>query len=341
MAILKTGILLINLGSPDHPDTPSVRRYLQQFLMDWRVIDIPYVLRWLLVYGPISILRSPKSAEAYRQVWTKGGSPLLVESYRLAKRVGELLGGSYNVKLAMRYGKPSIESVVKTMLAEGVEEIRVLPLYPQYAGASTASSVEEVYRVLNKEITFPAVKVLPDFYDHPGFIAAFAEVTQKFLDKTQFHPDHILFSYHGLPEHQMRNGDRSGSHCLKKENCCATITEVNRLCYRAQCFQTTFALQAALGRTSENSSLSFQSRLGRRPWIQPYTDLELPILRQQGVKRLAVMCPAFVADCLETLEEIAIRAAEDWKELGGEALILVPSLNSEESWCLAVADMVK
>lgn len=341
MAIRKTGVLLINLGSPDKPDTPSVRRYLQQFLMDWRVIDIAYLWRLLLVYGPISILRAPKSAHAYQQIWTKEGSPLVIESYRMAKRVGEILGQGYNVKLAMRYGQPSIESVVKKMLDEGVEEIRVLPLYPQYASASTASSVDEVTRVLNKEVAFPPVRILPDFYDHPGFIASFAEVTKKFLAESKFNPDHILFSYHGLPEHQMRSSDRSKSHCLVAQDCCSKITEVNRFCYRAQCFQTTFALQKALGRTMEDSSLSFQSRLGKRPWIQPYTDFELPILRKRGVKRLAVMCPAFVADCLETLEEIAIRAAEDWKALGGEDLILVPSLNSEESWCRTVADMVK
>lgn len=341
MAIRKTGVLLINLGSPDKPDTPSVRRYLKQFLMDWRVIDIPYLWRWLLVQGPIALFRSPKSARAYQKIWTNEGSPLVIEGYRLAKRVGEILGSGYTVKIAMRYGQPSIEAVVKGLLDEGVEEIRVLPLYPQYASASTASSIDELTRILNKEVAFPPVRVLPDFYDHPGFIASFAEVTKKHLDATNFNPDHILFSYHGLPEHQMKSADRSGSHCLATQDCCQTLSEVNRFCYRAQCFQTTFALQKALGRTMEDSSLSFQSRLGRRPWIQPYTDFELPILRQRGVKRLAVMCPAFVADCLETLEEIAIRAAADWKALGGEALTLVPSLNSEEIWCRTVADMVK
>ncbi|MES2745612.1 MAG: ferrochelatase [Bdellovibrionota bacterium] len=341
MALRKTGVILINLGSPDKPDTPSVRRYLQQFLMDWRVIDIPYLMRWLLVYGPISILRAPKSAHAYQKVWRKEGSPLVIEGFNLAKRVGEILGPDYSVHLAMRYGSPSIESVVKKMLDEGVEEIRALPLYPQYASASTASSVDELNRVLGKEVAFPPLRILPDFYDHPGFIASFAEVTKTFLESSNFKPDHILFSYHGLPEHQMRSADRSKSHCLQAADCCNRITAVNRFCYRAQCFQTTFALQKALGRTHEDSSLSFQSRLGRRPWIQPYTDFELPILRQRGVKRLAVMCPAFVADCLETLEEIAIRAAEDWKALGGEALTLVPSLNSEEIWCRTVADMVK
>ncbi|MBC7659363.1 MAG: ferrochelatase [Chitinophagaceae bacterium] len=335
----KTGVLLINLGSPDGPDTASVRRYLREFLFDPRVIDIPPVQRWLLVYGVISIFRSPNSAHAYQKIWTTKGSPLVEAGRDLARRVQDILGDAYLVRIAMRYGKPSIASEVKAMLDAGVEKIHAFPLYPQYAGASTASSVEELWRVLSKEIAFPEVKIIGDFYDHPGFIASFAEVAKKHL--ADFHADHVLFSYHGLPEHQMQSADRSGQHCLKAPDCCQTITSVNRLCYRAQCFATTFALQKALGRTMEDSSLSFQSRLGRATWIQPYTDQELPILIKRGVKRLAVMCPAFVADCLETLEEIQIRAAEDWKALGGEALTLVPSLNSEEIWCRSVADMVK
>ena len=335
----KTGVLLINLGSPDGPDTPSVRRYLREFLFDARVLDIPSLPRWLLVYAIISIFRSPKSARAYQKIWTAQGSPLVQAGRDLAKRVQEILGEDYHVRIAMRYGKPAIETEVKALLDSGVETLHALPLYPQYAGASTASSIEELWRVLSREIAFPPLKVLGDFYEHPGFIAAFAEVANRHL--AFFKPDHILFSYHGLPEHQMQSADRSGQHCLRSPDCCSTITPANRLCYRAQCFATTFALQKAMGRTMEDSSLSFQSRLGRATWIQPYTDQELPILIKRGVKRLAIMCPAFVADCLETLEEIQIRAAEDWQALGGEALTLVPSLNSEENWCRTVAAMVK
>lgn len=339
MKIAKTGVLLINLGSPDGPDTASVRRYLREFLCDARVIDIAPVPRYLLVYGIISIFRSPKSAAAYQKIWTAKGSPLVQAAYDLARRVGEILGPDYHVRSAMRYGKPAIETEIKALLDSGVEKIHAFPLYPQYAGASTASSVEEVMRVLTKEVAWPEVKILGDFYDHPGFIESFATVAKRHLK--EFKADHVLFSYHGLPEHQMQSADRSGKHCLHNPDCCFTITATNRLCYRAQCFATTYGLQKALGLTMEDSSLSFQSRLGRSTWIQPYTDQELPILIKRGVKRLAVMCPAFVADCLETLEEIQIRAAEDWKALGGEALILVPSLNSEEIWCQTVADMVK
>lgn len=335
----KTGVLLINLGSPDGPDTASVRRYLREFLTDARVIDTPVIPRYLLVYGIISIFRSPKSAHAYQKIWTPKGSPLVQAGYDLARRVGDILGPDYHVRSAMRYGKPSIETEMKALLDSGVEKIHAFPLYPQYASASTASSVDEVMRVLQKEVAWPELKVIGDFYDHPGFIKSFAAVAKKHLES--FDADHILYSYHGLPEHQMRSADRSGQHCLATQDCCFQISAVNRLCYRAQCFATTRALQEAMGRNGEDSSLSFQSRLGRATWIQPYTDEELPILIKRGVKRLAVMCPAFVADCLETLEEIEIRAAEDWKALGGEALTLIPSLNSEEIWCLTVADMVK
>ncbi len=335
----KTGVLLINLGSPDGPDTASVRRYLREFLCDARVIDIPPVPRWLLVYGYISVFRSPKSAHAYQKIWTAQGSPLVQAGRDLAKRVQEILGDAYHVRVAMRYQSPSIKNEVKALLDSGVDRIHALPLYPQFAGASTASSFEELMRVLSKEIAFPELKVIGDFYDHPGFIAAFADVAIKHL--ANFKADHVLYSYHGLPEHQMQSADRSGQHCLKTPDCCFKMSSVNRLCYRAQCFATTYALQKAMGRTMEDSSLSFQSRLGRATWIQPYTDQELPILINRGVRRLAVMCPAFVADCLETLEEIQIRAAEDWKALGGESLTLVPSLNSEEGWCRTVADMVK
>ena len=335
----KTGVLLINLGSPDGPDTTSVRRYLREFLCDARVIDIPPVPRYLLVWGYISIFRSPKSAHAYQKIWTKQGSPLVQAGYDLAKRVQEILGEAYHVRIAMRYQNPSIKNEVKALLDSGVDKVHVLPLYPQYASASTASSVEELMRVVAAENTFPELKLIGDFYDHPGFIASFAEVARKHL--ANFNADHVLYSYHGLPERQMRATDRTGNHCLKTQECCFKITSVNRFCYRAQCFATTFALQKAMGRTMEDSSLSFQSRLGRATWIQPYTDQELPILVKRGVKRLAVMCPAFVADCLETLEEIQIRAAEDWKALGGEALTLIPSLNTEESWCRTVAEMVR
>lgn len=335
----KIAVLLINLGSPDGPDTASVRRYLREFLCDARVLDIPPISRYLLVYGVISMFRSPKSARAYQKIWTAKGSPLVQAGYDLAKGVGAILGDDYEVRIAMRYGKPAIASELKALLANGAEKIHVLPLYPQYASASTASSVDEVMRVLRKEVAWPELKVIGDFYDHPDFIASFAAVAKKHL--AGFDADHILFSYHGLPEHQMQSADRSGAHCLCSPDCCFSITSNNRLCYRAQCFATTYALQKALGRTMEDSSLSFQSRLGRATWIQPYTDEELPILIKRGVKRLAVMCPAFVADCLETLEEIEIRAAADWKALGGEALTLVPSLNSEEIWCQTVAKMVR
>lgn len=338
MFMLKTGVLLVNLGSPEAPTTPAVRRYLRQFLFDARVLDIPAVLRWFLVYGIISIFRSPKSAKAYQKIWGSRGSPLVAFSEDLVKGVQQLLGKSYSVRLGMRYGEPSLAHAIEQLLRDGVNEIRVLPLYPQYAMASTTSTYAEVMRVLARDPTFPPLTLMGDFYEDPRFIEAFADVAKPHLQR--FKPDHLLFSYHGLPESQMRKADRSGKHCLESLECCHEIGKNNRFCYRAQCFATTRALQKAIGISPEHSSLSFQSRLTAN-WIQPYTDEMLPILIKRGVKRLAVMCPAFVADCLETLEEIAMRAAEDWKSLGGEELLLIPSLNAEEVWCQAVADMVR
>lgn len=338
MLMLKTGVLLVNLGSPAAPTTSAVRRYLRQFLFDGRVLDIPALPRWFLVYCIISIFRSPKSAKAYQKIWGKRGSPLVAHSEDLVKGVQQLLGKSYSVRLGMRYGEPSIAGAIQELLRDGVDQIRVFPLYPQYAMASTASTFAEVMRVVGEDPTFPPVAMIGDFYDDPRFIEAFAAVAKPHLKS--FKPDHLLFSYHGLPEAQMRKADRSGKHCLESLDCCHEISDANRFCYRAQCFATTRALQKAIGVSSEHSSLSFQSRLTAN-WIQPYTDEMLPILVKRGVKRLAVMCPAFVADCLETLEEIAMRAAEDWKSIGGEELLLIPSLNAEPQWCQAVADMVR
>ncbi len=335
----KTGVLLINLGSPDAADTGSVRRYLREFLMDARVIDIPFPARLLLVNGIIAPFRSPKSAHAYQKIWTSKGSPLVQSGLDLQEKVQKLLGPDYLVRTAMRYGSPNIPSQVKILLDANVETIRVLPLYPQYATASVASSVQAVMDALIREYAFPPLHVLPDFYEHKGFIESFQFVAQRHLAK--FDADHILFSYHGLPQSQLQQTTRKFETCRFEEACCSSIRPENRLCYRAQCFATTRALVKALDLKEGTYTTSFQSRLGRAAWIKPYTDVVFGELRQKGVKRLAVLCPAFVADCLETLEEIGMRGAEDWKELGGEALTLVPSLNTEDIWCETVASMVR
>jgi ferrochelatase len=334
-----TGVLLLNLGTPDSPSVPDVRRYLREFLADPRVIDINPIGRWLLLNLFILPFRPAKSAKAYQSIWGERGSPLLFHSRDLAAQVAQALGPSYIVELAMRYGAPSIPSALAKLQAADVGKIVALPLFPQYSAAATGSALERVYEVVGQTWNVPAVDTMGPFYDDPGFIAAFAEVAQRHL--TPFRPDYVLFSYHGLPERHMRKSDPTGAHCLHSASCCDTIVPANRNCYRAHCFATTRALVAKLGLGPEGHSVSFQSRLGRTPWIHPYTDLVLPELARAGKKRLAVMSPAFVADCLETVEEIGIRAKEQWRSLGGEDLLLVPSLNAEVSWVAAVAHLVR
>jgi ferrochelatase len=332
------GVLLVNLGTPDSPNVPDVRRYLREFLNDPRVIDINPVGRFLLLNLVILPFRPAKSAAAYRAIWGQG-SPLLVHSQRLCAGVQETLGSRYVVELGMRYGSPSIPSALEKLQAKDLEKIVVLPLFPQYSAAATGSAVERVYDVVGKSWNVPAVEVLGDFYDEPAFIDAFAGIARTNI--TAFRPDYVLFSYHGLPERHMHKSDTTGRHCLQRPDCCDAIGPANRHCYRAQCYATTRALVARLGLSPEQHGVSFQSRLGRTPWIRPYTDVVLPELARAGKKRLAVMCPAFVADCLETVEEIGIRAKEQWASLGGEDLLLIPSLNAEPAWVKAVADWVR
>lgn len=333
----KPGLLLVNLGTPDAPRTPEVRRYLRQFLSDPRVIDIPALSRWLLLNLIILPTRPAKSAEAYRKIWTEEGSPLLVYSQALTREVRARLPG-FEVELAMRYGNPSIPSGLERLRARGVTEYVVFPLYPQYAASSTASTEDELMRVLREGWDLPPVRVLGSFHDHPGFLDAFAEVARPVLDGAGF--DHVLFSYHGLPERQIRKSDPSGNHCLATPACCDAITSANHRCYRAQSYATSRALAQRLRLSDGGWSVSFQSRLGRTPWIKPYTDLVIPELAKKGVRRLAVMVPSFVADCLETLEEIALRGDELFRQAGGEALVLVPSLNAHPTWADAVVQMV-
>ncbi len=333
-----TGLLLCNLGTPDDPSPGSVRRYLREFLADPRVLDINPVGRWALLNLIILPLRPRKSAAAYRQIWTDRGSPLLTNSQDLTAAVRARLGDDWVVELGMRYQRPSIASALDKLRASGADRIVVFPLYPQYSASSTGSSVEEVFRVAARPWVTPTLSFIEPFYDDPGFIEAFAERGRPILQAE--HPDHVLFSFHGLPERHMRKADPTGSHCLAAAGCCDRLVAANRHCYRAQCFATARALGARLGWPEQSSSISFQSRLGRTPWIRPYTDVVLTELAAQGKKRVVVFCPAFVADCLETLEEIGIRAQRDFVAAGGERLTLVPSLNASTSWVDAVVGLV-
>jgi ferrochelatase len=332
------GVLLVNLGTPDAPQAPEVRRYLREFLSDPRVLDISPVGRWLLLNLIILPTRPARSAEAYRKVWGPDGSPLLVHSKALTGRV-RAAAPEFVVELAMRYGNPSIAAGLAALRARGCERLVVFPLYPQYAASSTGSTVEAVYRTAAAEWNTPYITVVPPFYDDPGFIDAFAQVGAPVL--AELAPDHVLYSFHGLPERHMHKSDVSGSHCLRRDDCCAAIVAANRHCYRAQCYATARALTARLGLDPAATSVSFQSRLGRAVWIRPYTDIVLPELARRGVKRVAVFCPAFVADCLETLEEIGMRAEADFRAAGGEALRLVPSLNAHPAWVDAAVRLIR
>ena len=328
------GLLLVNLGTPDAPDTGAVRRYLREFLSDPRVIDIHPLARAALLNFIILPFRSPKSAAAYRKIWTERGSPLLYHSQDLVNGVRAALPG-WKVELGMRYGNPSIAAALGRL--GPVDRLVVLPLYPQYASASTGSSLEEVFRVLSQSAVVPPVTSIEAFYDEPAFLDAFAAVGKAAAAGA----DHVLFSFHGLPERQVKASDPTGRHCLASATCCDRIVEANRNCYRAQCYATTRGIAARLGLAADRHSVSFQSRLGRTPWIKPWTDEVLPELAKRGVKKLAVFCPAFVADCLETLEEIAIRGNEQFAALGGAELVLVPSLNSDPAWRDAIVAMTR
>lgn len=337
---MKTGILIVNLGTPDSPSPAKVRRYLREFLDDPRVLDIPSLGRWLLLNFVILPFRPRKSAEAYAQIWTAAGSPLLEHTRAFTERLRALLPGEYGVEFAMRYGSPSIARQLETLLARSPDKLIIFPMYPQYSSASTGSSLEKAFSVLGRKWNIPQVSVVGAFYGDPGYLDACAALGRPLMSSLA--PDHVLFSYHGLPERQIRRGESLEGHCLQPENsCCASISWKNNFCYRAQCFETSRQLASRLGLPPSGYSVSFQSRLGRTPWIQPFTDQVLPELARAGKKRLLVFSPSFTADCLETLEEIAIRAKATFLEAGGQELVLVPAVNSSDAWVRAAADLIR
>jgi len=339
MTAARTGVLLSNLGTPDSPTRRDVRRYLREFLSDPRVIDGPALPRWLLVNLVIAPFRSRTSAAAYQKIWGPDGSPLLVHGRALCADVARALGPGHVVALGMRYGSPSIAQALGELVAAGVGRIVALPLYPQWAESSTGSTLACLAQAHGALGGAPPLEVLPAFFDAPGFVAAWTAVARPALAEAR--PDYVLFSYHGLPERQVKAADPTRGHCLTTASCCeAPPPAVLARCYRAQCLATTRALAGTLALAPGNFSSAFQSRLGRTPWIQPFTDQVLPELAARGVKRLAVLCPSFVADCLETVEEIGIRGREQWHSLGGESLTLVPSLNAHPNWVEAVTALV-
>jgi len=332
----KTGVVLVNLGTPDSPAPRDVYRYLTEFLTDQRVIDMPWLSRQLLVRGLIVPRRYRQSAKFYRQIWTKEGSPLKVYGYRLKDKLQQHLGDEYIVDLAMRYQTPSIENVLKNLMEKNIKKLIVIPLFPQYASATTGSVHEKVMDVISKWRNIPELVLVNHYADNPELIKAFCSVAQQ-LDVNSY--DHILFSFHGLPEEQLLKSD-CANHCLKAKNCCGTLSEKNQNCYAAQCHSTASAIIAALQLKPDSYSLSFQSRLGNKPWLTPYTSETIANLAHQGKKRVLVFCPAFVCDCLETIYEIGIEYAAEFRAAGGECLDLVPGLNDHPQWVATLSSIV-
>lgn len=330
----KKGILLINLGTPDNCDTKSVYRYLTEFLNDPRVIDLLFFIRWILVNLLIVPLRVRKSAHAYKKIWSAQGSPLLVNSQQIRAALAHELGADYQVELGMRYGNPSIKSALAKL--HHCTEVKIIPLFPQYSSAATGSAVELVLKLIGKQWNIPAINVVRDFYNNPGFIAAYADVIQKTIQDKKI--DKILFSYHGLPERHIHKSVCQAT--CDRVNACPSVSDDNQFCYRAQCYATSRLLAQALHLTDQQYAVCFQSRLGRTPWIKPYTDVVLPELIQQGVKNIAIVCPSFVADCLETLEEINIRAREQWQALGGGEFVFVPCINAHQEWVRGLKEIL-
>lgn len=334
---MKTGVLLINLGTPDSPKTSDVRKYLSQFLNDPRVIDINPLGRFLLVNGIIVPFRSPKSAKLYKHIWTKVGSPLLMYGNKVKALLQKELGDAFVVELGMRYQSPDMESALSNLREARVEKIIMIPLYPQYASSSTGSSVAEALRIISKWEVTPSFEVISKFYDNPDFIDACVEVAKKY-DQTDY--DYFIFSYHGLPERHINKGAAHyGDNTCNFGDCCNSITENNQYCYRANCFETTRQLVKRLNIPEGKYETTFQSRLDDK-WIKPYSDKVIAQKAKEGKKKMLVFSPAFVADCLETIYEIGTEYNEIFKANGGEKIQLVESLNDHPKWIEALKKMV-
>ena len=332
-----TGLLLINLGTPDSPSKRDVRTYLREFLSDPRVLDGPAWRRKLILNLFILPMRPKRSAEAYRSIWTDRGSPILAHSLSLLAKVRERLSGRALAEIGMRYGNPSIRSGIEKLMAGGADRLVLFPLYPQYSAATTGSCLAEAYRVLQGTRDSPSVEVVPPFYDHPAWLEPLAARTRTILGRTA--PGKLFISFHGLPEHQVRAGDRTGNTCLVSDDCCASIRRENADCYRAQCYATARALTRMLDIPPDLVITCFQSRLGPVPWIRPYTG-EMLALHAAGGGDAVIMSPSFVADCLETLEELGNQGAATWSRNGGGRLILVPCVNDDDRWADGVLTLV-
>ncbi len=332
----KTGVLLVNLGTPDSPGTKDVRKYLREFLMDKRVIDIPFISRWMLVNLIIAPFRAPKSAKIYQQLWEERGSPLMFYGEDVKNLLQETLGDQHVVALAMRYQSPSIESALNALMSQQVSEIIIIPLFPQYASATTGSVIDKVMEITREWQVIPSLKFINNFLTNDLFIEAFATLGKKYLDQSEY--DHVIFSYHGIPERQIKKG--SVDNYCRLGACCNTYHKKNQFCYRAQCFHTSRLLAQKLGLVESQYTVAFQSRLGKDPWIQPYTDDIIQKLPKEGKKRVLAFSPAFIADCLETTIEVGDEFKEVFLEEGGEHWQLVESLNDHPIWVECLKSLV-
>jgi ferrochelatase len=338
MAETKRAVLLMNLGSPDSTEVRDVKRYLDEFLMDERVIDKPFLQRYLLVKGIITRFRAPKSAEAYKSIWTEEGSPLMVLSYQLQQALQARI--EEPVEVAMRYGNPSPKTAFDKLKAKypELEEVILVPLYPHYAMSSYETAVVYAEEIHKKGKYAFKLRTVKPFYNASDYIDALAESIKPYLQQEY---DQILFSYHSIPERHILKGDTTGAHCLKKGQCCNMESSAHKYCYRHQCFETTRLVTKKLGIPDGKHEVSFQSRLGRAEWLKPYTALRLAALPDEGVKKLLVVFPAFVSDCLETLEEIAIEGRHIFLNAGGQEFTSIPCLNVHPQWVKTLAGWVQ
>jgi protoporphyrin/coproporphyrin ferrochelatase len=330
----KTAVLLVNLGTPDSPSVGDVRSYLSQFLNDPRVIDIPWLMRKILVNFIIVPFRAPKSAKIYQKLWTENGSPLLFHSNSAKRLLQEALGDGFDVFLAMRYKNPSIPNVLEDVRKRNYPRIIVLPMFPQYSSAATGSALDEVMRVIRTWWVIPEVRIVSQYYAHPMFIDAFVDRGRKYNIADY---DHVLFSYHGLPERQVDKVYDDG--LCADHNCEHEITEESKFCYKATCYATTRLLAEKLSIPQHKYTVCFQSRLDKK-WLTPFSDTVVRECAQKGMKRLLVFSPAFTADCLETIIEIGEEYQEIFHEHGGEKVQLVESLNDHPLWIACLKDIV-
>ena len=330
-------MLLVNLGSPDSTEVKDVRRYLDEFLMDERVIDIPYWKRFLLIKGIILNVRPKKSAAAYKKIWWKEGSPLVVISERFTKKIQDKI--DLPVALGMRYGSMSMEKAFRELQEQNVTDVYLVPLYPHYAMSSFETVVEKARDLIKDSFKEMKMDVMAPFYDKPDYIKVMARHLSKELEGFDY--DHILFSYHGIPERHIYKGDPTGSHCKLNGTCCEIKSEAHKTCYRHQCFETTKGIVQELGLKEGTYRNSFQSRLLKDPWLRPYTDHELEAMPEQGIKKLAVITPAFVSDCLETLEEIAMEGKSEFLSFGGEDFKHISCLNDDDAWVEVMVEWIE